>query len=108
MHSKQYPRIMTLIAVVRSRGLLSQGVVARLLLALVVSLGTAHIVQAAAPGDLDRTFSGDGRAMVAASSITSATVAIQADGKIVAVGSVFPPTGPPDFALWKGPYRLRG
>lgn len=91
--------VATSIAVVRSRGLLAQRLVAGLLLTVVASLSLAHAVQAAAPGELDRTFGGDGRVIVSEFGEGLAAVAIQTDRKIVVVGKVFPPTGPTDFAL---------
>ncbi|MFJ5776034.1 calcium-binding protein [Streptomyces sp. NPDC093094] len=70
----------------RRRCLLARaGTVAATVLALVVTLpGTA----AAAPGDLDPAFSGDGRVLTGiADDDRAADVAVQPDGKIVSVGS---------------------
>lgn len=51
-----------------------------------------------APGDLDRTFDNDGKA-VAGFGEGPIAVAIQPDGKIVVVGNILPAVGPRDFAL---------
>jgi uncharacterized delta-60 repeat protein len=61
------------------------GTVAATVLALVLTLpGTA----AAAPGDLDPAFSGDGRVVTGfADDDRASDVAVQADGKVVSVGS---------------------
>jgi uncharacterized delta-60 repeat protein len=54
----------------------------------------------AAAGDLDTTFGGDGRVVTGfAGGAFADAVAIQADGKIVAAGRVFTPSGKRTFAL---------
>ncbi|MGC0329816.1 putative delta-60 repeat protein/putative repeat protein (TIGR01451 family) [Streptomyces sp. SAI-170] len=83
------------------------GTVAATVLALVLTLpGTA----AAAPGDLDTTFSGDGRVATdfnGGSYDESRDMAVQADGRIVTVGlTQHPGTGEIDFALAR--YRTDG
>ena len=90
--------MITIIIALRSRVLFSRGLVAGLLSALVLSMGFAHTVQSAAPGDPDRTFSNDGRATANFGEGPTA-VAIQPDGKIVVVGNILPAVGPRDFAL---------
>ena len=71
------------------------------LLATVVSL-LAFTVALAASGDLDTTFSGDGKVTVDFLGRTDVAIdiALQSDGKIVAAGySAVPSTGNRDFAL---------
>ncbi|MFF5937089.1 calcium-binding protein [Streptomyces sp. NPDC012508] len=66
-------------------------------LALVLSLSGAA---AAAPGDLDPTFSGDGKVITDTAAIEdSRDVVIQPDGKIVTLGTGFDFDGPNDFIL---------
>lgn len=74
------------------------GAVTATVLALVLALpGTA----AAAPGDLDPTFSGDGKAVTGfADDDRAHDVAVQADGKIVSVGSSA------DYSLTEGRFAL--
>jgi uncharacterized delta-60 repeat protein len=69
---------------------------ARRLLALTMSaslifIGLLNKTQAAAAGDLDPTFSGDGKVIT---SYPVTAIAVQADGKTLAAGSVFSPRGP--------------
>ncbi|MFG2642096.1 calcium-binding protein [Streptomyces sp. NPDC048370] len=66
-------------------------------LALVITLPGAAT---AAPGDLDPTFSGDGKVITDTSAVEdNRDVAVQADGKIVTLGSGFNFDGPNDFVL---------
>ncbi|GAA4933570.1 calcium-binding protein [Streptomyces coeruleoprunus] len=54
----------------------------------------------AAPGDLDLTFSGDGKVVTSlAPTDDSQDVLLQSDGKLVTIGTVYPFEGPGDFAL---------
>ncbi|MFD7324902.1 calcium-binding protein [Streptomyces sp. NPDC059875] len=66
-------------------------------LALVVSLPGAAT---AAPGDLDPTFSGDGKVITDTAAVEdSRDVVVQPDGKIVTLGIGFDFDGPNDFVL---------
>ena len=69
---------------------------------LFFSLGLTPPVYSASPGDLDRTFSGDGRAEAnfgESLNVPIIAMALQKDGKIVVVGNILPANGPRDFAL---------
>ena len=71
----------------------SRGLTAITLLVLVPSLSTIASAQAA-PGDLDPTFSGDGKALASFGVSDYANdMALQPDGKIVVVGGSYTGTG---------------
>jgi uncharacterized delta-60 repeat protein len=91
-HRRRFRGVGLLPAVIRRGGGL--GVLAALLLPLrVLALG---------PGDLDTSFSGDGKMTTdfcSGCTDTATAVALQPDGKMVVVGSVRFPSGNADFAL---------
>ena len=72
---------------------------------LFFSLGLTPPVYSASPGDLDRTFSGDGRAEAnfgESLNVPIIAMALQKDGKIVVVGNILPAMVPVTLRWQRG------